>query len=362
MGVVAVVFLVAIRALKVDGELAPNGPVTGRPTKEERTGWAVEVPPFREFALLAVSVGIAFIGLFYVGTGSSGLTSTREWGVWCSAAALGIGLGVMLAYRAVLALGQLPALCDLGIRRRLRYLGGAFVVLVVVFLFLGTLTTSGRDWPTDMHMPVRLFVVSISVAATAIPWLALVFAVHRGLSTWRGRLSACSVDEVASETALGAYLQLLDVLTASLMAFGVYISVALIPTGALRSLWLAYADSVGCNESESCEGRPSTSQVADQFPASDILLYGGFFAIVLGGVTVPVLAAWRATGRMVVDESFPLRQASEVDGKWVEGRKALEAVLHLDMGLLRNPLTVFSVFAPLITSLLAAFIPELGQT
>lgn len=38
----------------------------------------------------------------------------------------------------------------------------------------------------------------------------------------------------------------------------------------------------------------------------------------------------------------------------------LEKLLHLDVPLLRNPLTALSVFVPLVTAALAAFIPQLG--
>jgi len=41
-------------------------------------------------------------------------------------------------------------------------------------------------------------------------------------------------------------------------------------------------------------------------------------------------------------------------------RARLEKLLHLDVPLLRNPLTALSVFTPLVTAALAAFIPQLG--
>jgi hypothetical protein len=37
----------------------------------------------------------------------------------------------------------------------------------------------------------------------------------------------------------------------------------------------------------------------------------------------------------------------------------LEQLLHVDVPLLRNPLTALSLFAPLLTSVLAVFIPQL---
>jgi hypothetical protein len=45
-----------------------------------------------------------------------------------------------------------------------------------------------------------------------------------------------------------------------------------------------------------------------------------------------------------------------------DGRERLEGYLHLDVGLLRNPLIGMSILTPLITAALAAFIPQLGAT
>ena len=46
--------------------------------------------------------------------------------------------------------------------------------------------------------------------------------------------------------------------------------------------------------------------------------------------------------------------------EWVESRDRLSTVLHLDQSIVRNPLTALSVFVPLLTSLLAQFVPQLG--
>ena len=43
-----------------------------------------------------------------------------------------------------------------------------------------------------------------------------------------------------------------------------------------------------------------------------------------------------------------------------ESRARLESLLGLDVTLIRNPLTLLTVLTPLVTSLLAAFLPELG--
>ncbi len=45
---------------------------------------------------------------------------------------------------------------------------------------------------------------------------------------------------------------------------------------------------------------------------------------------------------------------------WVADRARLSKILQLDVPILRNPLIALSIFTPLITSTLAAFIPQLG--
>jgi hypothetical protein len=38
-----------------------------------------------------------------------------------------------------------------------------------------------------------------------------------------------------------------------------------------------------------------------------------------------------------------------------------EALLHLDIGVLRSPITALTVFTPLITAALAAYLPDLAS-
>ena len=39
----------------------------------------------------------------------------------------------------------------------------------------------------------------------------------------------------------------------------------------------------------------------------------------------------------------------------------LESLLHLDVGVLKSPITALTVFTPLITAALAGFVPQLGS-
>jgi hypothetical protein len=163
------------------------------------------------------------------------------------------------------------------------------------------------------------------------------------------------------------------------MAFGLFVGVALIPTGALRSLWMVQAAHMGemqrarlladeilkggtpreIDDATDKAVAAATASLSHQFSTLDVLLYGAFFAVILTALTVPVLALWRSVASMLVDRSCPLRHAADVTSASVEQRGRLEAVLHLDIGILRNPVTIFSVLTPLVTAVLAAFVPEL---
>jgi len=100
---------------------------------------------------------------------------------------------------------------------------------------------------------------------------------------------------------------------------------------------------------------------ARQFPPATVLAYGGFWALVLVVITLPMAAAWRARARQVVERGYPLPEDGQPTESWVSARARLEHLLHLDVPVLRNPLTALSVFTPLITATLAAFIPQLGR-
>jgi hypothetical protein len=59
---------------------------------------------------------------------------------------------------------------------------------------------------------------------------------------------------------------------------------------------------------------------------------------------------------------YPWRLGARQGESWPADRAHLEETLHLNVGLLRNPLTILTVFAPVVTSVLALFIPGLSKT
>lgn len=75
---------------------------------------------------------------------------------------------------------------------------------------------------------------------------------------------------------------------------------------------------------------------------------------------MPLVASWRARAQDLVEHGCPLPADGKPTAEWSEERERLEKLLHLDLSILRNPLTALSVFAPLLISALAAFLPQIA--
>ncbi len=138
--------------------------------------------------------------------------------------------------------------------------------------------------------------------------------------------------------------QLSRLITACVAAAAAVVVAAIMTAGALRVAFLAFA--------------PAHT---DSYPASVVLLYGGLYAMLLIAIGLPLAASWRARARDTVEHAYPLRLDSHHDERWAEDRARLEHLLHLDVGLIRSPLTALTVFTPLITSLLAVLVPDIAK-
>jgi hypothetical protein len=82
----------------------------------------------------------------------------------------------------------------------------------------------------------------------------------------------------------------------------------------------------------------------------------------MAAVAFPLMSSWRRTAAELVAQAFPTPEASGFDTVEEEKRTALEARLGLNTGLLRSPVAAAAVLTPLITTLLAVYIPELAPT
>jgi hypothetical protein len=194
-----------------------------------------------------------------------------------------------------------------------------------------------------------------------ILWIALVWLAHAGCAQLKRRaqalppgglpdtpLAARSEQERQVVDAFQAVIdqlrRLWRLMTACVAAAAFTVVTTLVTAGALRAAFIAYAP-----------------EHAGEYPASAVLLFGALFAIFQIAIGLPMAISWRTRARDVVERVYPWRLDVGRGETWADDRARLEALLHLDVALIRNPLTVLSIFAPLVTSVLAVFIPQLAS-
>ena len=280
-----------------------------------------------------------------------------EWVTWVSLAGFALALFVFmfgLGLRIVLRPGLAWGLSETPSRRRYGYLTVAalFAVALCVVIF------AAKPYPAVTQLPVQHMVLrSRGVVAagyvTMIPWIALVWLAHGECAALKRRAEALPAGGMAPgqpaaevfQAAIDQLRQLWRLLTACVAAAAAVVVVAIVTAGALRAAFLAFA--------------PSREK---EYPASVVLLFGAFYAVLLVAVGLPLVISWRARARDLVERVYPWRLGARQGESWPADRAHLEETLHLNVGLLRNPLTILTVFAPVVTSVLALFIPGLSKT
>jgi hypothetical protein len=304
--------------------------------------------------ILFFLVGWAAYALLGINEGDDQFTNTDAWGVWKVAAAFGIALALTLGIAGCRTLVRLvgDSQYKLTMRKVVAYVFAAVILVAAVTIFLNGVPSSiPRDGWQISHMQQRTRAVVAAASIPAIPWIALVWISHQAEKH-------TAEPTVSPDNRPVASIDLDDrwrFIVTTAETFTLFVLVALIPTGALRVAWLAQ------DESWRNEGK-SSAQIKDlenAFPASNVLLYGAFYAVLLVVIILPLVAAWRSNAQAHVDAQYPLDKPFEKT--WAEGRALVEKVLHLDVGLIRNPLTALAVLTPLATAALATVLPELAN-
>ena len=308
-------------------------------------------PPVVTLVVLALLFGATAL------LGVSASTGSREsltfitgvpWLVWKVVGAFALVVFAALFAQALQILRNAPEWGLNGSRERAgRYLIAAgFVVLAIAAVIL--LVGGDPDIPVS-GLVFRTRAVLFAGMLTSIPWLALVWLAHAECHDLEDGLTSAVKDPPAPHHSLAAVnarlLLLWRLLTACVTTFAVTVVAAIVNSGALRASFLA--------------AHPARSS---QFPPANVLFYGAFFAVILAVITIPLVATWRACAFSVVERTCPLPADGRPTEAWFSARAQLEKLLHLDVPLIRNPLTALSIFVPLITAALAAFVPQLGTS
>jgi hypothetical protein len=97
----------------------------------------------------------------------------------------------------------------------------------------------------------------------------------------------------------------------------------------------------------------------EEFPASAVLLYGAFFTIALSTAVVPLMSRWRTLARLLAERAYPHHVDDSADH--VAARQRLLTALGVEGALFTFPVTLTAVLAPLVTSLLSLYVPQLAR-
>ena len=314
-----------------------------------------------------------------------------EWGVWVATVSAGLAIAVLLAIFGGTRLKRLRAqLPQSGFTRKEMWLHTILAVLWAGCLgaLVALLVQAHRDWPVpDMHR--RLLFVPIVGLACATPWVALTWLCHQATRPyWQSHRGGVNAAQDATERSVPAQpstpipattaapdsplsdkdaeiavlQQIWGQIVSVALAFSVLVAVSIIPTGALRNLWLSQdlraQDKIA--KHLKLPGPLPSERLEASFPSTDVLLYGAMWAFVAGVVVIPLVFSWRVAAQSVVDEIYPANSQTANQPDMVTARAALESMLNLSSGILRNPLTVLTIATPLVTAALAAFVPEIS--
>jgi hypothetical protein len=221
----------------------------------------------------------------------------------------------------------------------------AFAVLALVVLRL--IGHGGPDVPVHGWRVLTLVLLALGALA-ACPWVIVVWSMHDDLTSARDTVDrmprlrepgAAPPEHVHQVDArIAELIAQRGVITLAVTRLLVLVLAAMVLSGTLRAALVA------------------RFPAGDPLPAVDVLLYGAFFAVVLGLAVIPLLRSWRATVLDLVDHVFPASVASTADAE--AARTRLVARLGLDGSLFRSPIALSSVLAPLVTSLLAVYLPQ----
>jgi hypothetical protein len=294
---------------------------------------------------------------------------TREWQVWIATVSAGLAVAIVLALHGIFRLARIPGRwpdrAKVGWWTVGLYAGAALIWVLMLGRAVKELVHDPRSWPFDMEWRLE-FVPTVGLLC-AIPWLALTWLCHKAVHPYRisrhalretvqdANKSSRSLTDTNDDIA--ALQQIWSQIVAIALALAVLVAVSLIPTGALRNLWLS-KDVKGATDEET---KAIMKRLEESFTTTDVLLYGAMWALVAAVVVIPLVASWRASAQSVIDAAYPPDTTTATNTVALTTRQSLESMLNLSSGILRNPLTVLTVATPLVTAALAAFVPEIGS-
>ena len=213
-----------------------------------------------------------------------------------------------------------------GRSREVSITGFALIGVLVVAVIVVPAVTTPTATPLPLHRPKVIAFIVLGALAAA-PWIEAIWRVGT-----IARMSPTPVVDQSRPHAFDTYLRLRELLGHAVVVLGVIVAGITLTTGALRLAVLAHTP-------------------AANFPISSVLVYGGFFSLLLALIYVPVQLRVIQLGIRLRDGAVPITATDGLDK--FKRRGEAETVLQLTTGPIASMQAGLAVLAPLLTALLA---------
>jgi hypothetical protein len=233
--------------------------------------------------------------------------------------------------------------------RNVRQRNGISMMLIlaaICFLALMGLAnlsiTSLQDVSKDFELPqghgLRIFMLTVYGALTALPIVLSMFLIYMGVQTKAREIEGGTLDEAGLFEAARSLLKYRRILQTSLLILGIIVSILPVSTGALRSILVALDQANDTN-----------------FPITLIAVYGLFYTTILIVFYAPVHLSLAEASRKLRDKLCPIADMDSIEIK-LKQRAALDEWLETNTGLTQNLRTGIVTLFPLIASLVVSLL------
>jgi hypothetical protein len=202
----------------------------------------------------------------------------------------------------------------------------------------------------DAHVPaaerIRPFVLVTGVVAwlAAYPWVVTVWLAHEEVSAVGDDLATIDPAGTGAVTQVAHVVAALErtwsTIERSSLALAAILTTMVLDVVTLRAGWLR-----------------SGAVTEAELPSAVALGYGAFFAAVGAAIVVPLVLAWRTRALALAAVVVPLPTSTVPSEADLAARARFELRLGLQSHTLRNPITLLSVFAPILTAALSGLVP-----
>jgi hypothetical protein len=212
----------------------------------------------------------------------------------------------------------------------------AYVLVAVLTSALMGSVTYILQIPAAEDARPAILVAGVVAWLAGYPWVVSVWLAHAEATAIGDDVMTRVVDDLGFATALGRIVENLErtweTIERSSLALAVILSTIVLDVVTLRAAWLA-----------------AGSVTEDDLPTAIALGYGAFFAVIVAAIVVPLVVSWRTQAIALVDKVVPFPVGAVPAEADFAARARFERRLGLQSHTLRNPITLLSVFAPVLT-------------